>query len=415
MSRILLHSLVFSPDSVSTSYIVTDLALELKRLGHDITVLTTTPHYNIDKKALRSQVLEKKWFGILYYSQCAGMPVWHVKVPMKANRVWTRVVDYIKFHLVSLAVNLFLIKKQDIVIANSPPLTIGIIGHLLALRWGVKSLYVVQELYPDIAINRGVIKQDALIKLVRYLERLVYYFNDHIVTINEQFKKIIATRGVDLKNISFIPNGIDCAFYRPFVQNKAFLEAHSLTKDFVVLYAGNVGLMQDWESVIFAAQQLCDYPIKFAIIGDGVKRKWLEDKVRQLKLRNIILIPYQSNQMMPLINASADIGMVPMTRLGVKDGFPSKVFTNFASAKSVIISADKDSEMAQLIEASGCGRTISPGDRDAFYKAVLKAFNEKSLLIKEGAKGREFILKHFSKQASAKKYNLIISELTGCG
>ena len=252
MSRILLHSLVFSPDSVSTAYIITDLALELKGIGHDVTVLTTTPHYNIDKQALKSQPLERKWLGILYYSQCGGIPVWHVKIPMKGSKIWVRAFDYVRFHFISLLVNLFLLKKQDIIIANSPPLTIGILGYLLALRWGVRSIYVVQELYPDIAISRGVIKQKILIDLARYLEKLVYRWNTRIVTITEQFKKTISTRGVFAGKISFIPNGVDCEFYRPLSKSNEFLESNGLIGDFVVLYAGNIGLVQDWESVVFA-------------------------------------------------------------------------------------------------------------------------------------------------------------------
>ncbi|MBU1811362.1 MAG: glycosyltransferase family 4 protein [Candidatus Omnitrophica bacterium] len=413
MSRVLLHSLVFSPDSVSTSYIITDLALELKRLGHDVTVLTTTPHYNIDKEALKSQPLKRKWLGILYYSQCGGIPVWHVKIPMKGSKIWVRGLDYVRFHLVSLLVSLFLLKKQDIIIANSPPLTIGIIGYLLALRWGARSIYVVQELYPDIAISRGVIKQKILIDLARYLEKLVYRWNTRIVTITEQFKKTISTRGVLPGKISFIPNGVDCEFYCPLSKNKAFLEANGLIGDFVVLYAGNIGLMQDWESVVFAAQHLSDYPIKFVVVGDGIRRKWLEDRIEQLNLKNIILIAYQPKQLMPLINASADITMIPMTRIGIKDGFPSKIYASFASAKPVIVSADIDSEMEQLIEISGCGRAVPPENNDAFCDAVLRAFNEKALLVDEGMRGRAFVLKHYSKQASAAKYNLIISELTG--
>jgi colanic acid biosynthesis glycosyl transferase WcaI len=412
MSRVLLHSLIFSPDSVSTAYIITDLALELKRLGHQVSVLTTTPHYNIDQEALAAQPLEKKWLGLLYYSQCQGIPVWHVKIPMKGSRIWARALDYLRFHAISLVANLFLLKKQDIVISNSPPLTIGIIGPLLALRWRAKSVYVVQELYPDIAINRGIVKQKIIINLARYLEKMVYCCNARLVTIAEQFQEIITKRGVSSGKVLFIPNGVDCKFYCPLPKNNVFLETHGLTDNFIVLYAGNIGLMQDWESVIFAAQQLSGYPIKFVVLGDGVNRKWLENKIKQLSLNNIIVISYQPKQLMPSINASADIIMVPMIPLGIKDGFPSKIFTSFASARPVIVSADQDSEMQRLTESSGCGRVVVPGDNQVFSDAVLKAFNERDLLADEGLRGRAFVLEHYSKQASAAKYNLIISELT---
>ncbi|MEW6088383.1 MAG: glycosyltransferase family 4 protein [bacterium] len=411
MSRILLHSLVFFPDRVSTAYIVTDLALELKRFGHNVTILTTTPHYNIDKKTLKSYTLKKKWLGFLYYGQCDGIPVWHIKIPIKGNRLWLRAVDYVKFHFFSLLVNLFLLEKQDIVISNSPPLTIGIIGYFLALRWKAASVYVVQELYPDIVISRGLIKWKVLINLMKYLEKLVYRWNTHIVTITEQFKKIISTRGIFPEKISFIPNGVDCEFYRPLQKNNTFLEANGLVGYFIVLYAGNIGLMQDWESVVFAAEHLSDYPIKFVIVGDGICRNWLGDRIKELNLGNIVLIPYQSNHIMPLINASVDIIMIPMTQVGIRDGFPSKIYTSFASAKTVIISAYKDSEMEQLIKTSGCGRMVLPENHEAFCDAVLKAFNEKYLLEDEGIKGRLFVLEHYSKQASAEKYNSVISKL----
>lgn len=411
MSNVLLHSLTFSPDSVSTSYIVTDLALELKRLGHAVTVLTTTPHYNIDEEALRAQPLKKKWLGILYYSECDGIPVWHVKIPMKRSKIWIRTLDYIRFHFISLLVNMFVLKKQDIIIAISPPLTIGIIGYLLALRWRVKSVYVVQELYPDIAIRAGIIKQKVLIDLSRYLEKLVYYCNAHIVTVAEMFKDTISTRGVLAENISFIPNGVDCDFYSPLPKNNEFIQKYNLKGEFIILYAGNIGLMQDWESVIFSAQNLFGYPIKFVIIGEGTRRKWLEDRVKQLSLKNIVLIPYQSKQMMPLINASADIIMIPMTRTGIMDGFPSKIYTSLASARPVIVSANNDSEMGQLIKICGCGRIIPPENKQAFCDGMLRAFNEKYLLKNEGINGRELVIKHYSKQSSATKYNLIISKL----
>lgn len=412
MSRVLLYSLVFSPDSVSTAYIVTDLALELKRLGHDVTVITTTPHYNIDKEAFKSQPLEKKWLGILYHSQYNGIPVWHVKISMKGNKIWARALDYMQFHVVSFLVNLFLLKRQDIVIANSPPLTMGVIGPLLALRWGAVSVYVVQELYPDIAISRGIIKQKVLIDLARWLEKMVYRRNTHIVTITEEFKKNISARGVCSGKISFIPNGVDCGFYRPLPKNNEFAGQNGLAGYFVVLYAGNIGLVQNWESVLFAAGHLADYPIKFVVVGDGIRRKWLRDRIKELNLSNVILIEYQPKQMMPLINAGADVIMIPMTQIGIRDGFPSKIYTSLAAARPVIVSADNGSEMERLIKASGCGRVVPPENNEAFCGAILKAFNEKSLLKDEGVRGRNFVLKYYSKQVNSAKYNSIISKLT---
>ena len=76
--RILIYSLVFSPDGVSTAYLYSDLVLGFKNKGYDISVLTSTPHYNLTKDSLEKQPLQKKFFGLLYNSFFNGIKVYHI-------------------------------------------------------------------------------------------------------------------------------------------------------------------------------------------------------------------------------------------------------------------------------------------------------------------------------------------------
>jgi colanic acid biosynthesis glycosyl transferase WcaI len=413
LSRVLLHSLVFPPDGVSTAYIMADLAFELKRLGHSVTVLTTTPHYNIEQSASVRQPMQKHWAGLLYYSEYHGIPVWHVKLPMKGNRIWARVVDYVRFHLLSLVASLYTIGTQDIAIAVSPPLTIGVVSWLQGLRWRVPSIYVIQELYPDIAIRQGVVRGKIVIGMMRWIERLVYSRNAMIVSIAKQFSEIIRKRGVPEHKICIIPNFVDTSLYRPLSRDNPFSEKYGLLEDFVVLYGGNVGLVQDWESVLFAALTLSELPIQFVIVGDGMRWAWLRDEVEKRNLRNVKLLGYQQKELMPQINASCDIGIIPMTRAGAQDGFPSKIYSILASGKPVIVSADQNAEMAAIVRRVGCGRVVPPEDRQAYADAVLSAFCERELLPAEGERGRRFVEKDYSKEAIAQKYDALIHQLTG--
>lgn len=413
MSRVLLHSLVFSPDGVSTSYIMTDLALELKRLGHSVTVLTTTPHYNINQKALEGQPMKKRWLGLLYYSECGGIPVWHVKLPMKGSRVWTRAVDYVRFHILSLIASLYTIGPQDVVIATSPPLTIGVISWLVGLRWHAPSIYKVAEVYPDLAIRQGVIRGKIMIGIMRWLEQLVYSRSAMIVPIADQFRDVIRGRGVPDQKLLTIHDFVDTALYRPLPRDNPFAKKHGLLEDFIVLYGGNVGIVQDWESVLFAAETLSSLPIRFVIVGDGARWEWLSGEIVKRGLQNIKLLGYQSKELMPEINASCDIATIPMTRTGAQDGFPSKIYTNLASARPVIVSADLNAEMAAIVRRVGCGRVVPPENRQAFADAVLLAFCERELLPVEGERGRKFVEKDYSKEAIARKYDALIHQLTG--
>jgi len=413
LSRVLLHSLVFSPDGVSTSYIMTDLALELKRLGHSVTVLTTTPHYNISQEALGSQPMQKYWLGLLYYSECGGIPVWHVKLPMKGNRVWARAVDYVRFHILSLIACLFMIGPQDIVIATSPPLTIGVISWLLGVRWHAPSVYKVAEVYPDLAIRQGVIRGKIMIGIMRWLEQLVYSRSAKIIPIADQFREVIRGRGVPDQKLLTIHDFVDTDLYQPLPRDNPFAKNHGLLEDFIVLYGGNVGIVQDWESVLFAAETLSSLPIRFVIVGEGARWAWLSDEIAKRGLEKVKLLGYQSKDLMPQINASCDVAIIPMTRTGGKDGFPSKLYTNLASARPVIVSADQDAEMAAIVRRAGCGRVVPPEDPQAFADAVLSAFRERELLHAEGERGRKFVEKDYSKEAIAQKYDALIRQLTG--
>jgi colanic acid biosynthesis glycosyl transferase WcaI len=392
---------------------MTELAIELRRLGHSVTVLTTTPHYNFDQAALSRQPMQKRWAGLLYYSECEGIPVWHVKIPVKGQRVWARAFDYVRFHIMSLAASIRTIGPQDIVIATSPPLTIGAISWLLGTRWHAPSVYKVAEIYPDLAIRQGVVRHPILISLMRWLERLVYARNAMIVPIAEQFKQTIQQRGVPNDKLCVIPDFVDTDLYRPLPRANPFAEAHGLLDDFVVLYGGNIGLVQDWESVLFAAAAHADLPIQFVVVGDGSRRAWLEDEVKERGLLNIKLLGYQPKELMPQINASCDIGTIPMTRTGALDGFPSKIYTNMACAKPVIASAGTDSEMAWIIKKARCGRVVPPEDREAYAHAVLTAFRERAALPEEGQRGRSFVEKDYSKEAIARKYDTLIRQLAG--
>ncbi|HEV2130698.1 MAG TPA: glycosyltransferase family 4 protein, partial [Longimicrobiaceae bacterium] len=246
MARVLLHSLVFAPEANSTSYLMTDLARQLQRQGHAVTVLTTTPHNNLEAGALARQPLRRVWPGLLYRSALEGIPVWHVKLPMKENRVLRRMLDYIRFHAVSLVAGPALVGRYDIVLAPSPPLTIGVAGWVLSVWGRTPVVYNVQEIYPDFAINQGLIRNPAFIRLLQWVERFVYARSDRIVSISEGFQRTIRARGVAEEKLLVIPNFVDTELYRPLPRHNEFSAQHELDDDFVVLYGGNIGLSQDW-------------------------------------------------------------------------------------------------------------------------------------------------------------------------
>lgn len=412
MSRVLLHSLVFSPDGVSTAYIMTDLALELKRLGHEVSVLTTTPHYNLDPAAHARQPMRRRAWGLWFESELDGIRIWHVTLPQKGNRVWARAFDYVRFHMLSLSMSLWTIGPQDIVLSTSPPLSIGAVSWLLGVRWGAPSVYKVAELYPDLAIRQGAIRSPLMIWLMKRLERLVYARNAMITPIADQFRRQIRERGVPDRKLRTIPDSVDLGIYRPLPRRNQFAMEHGLLDDFVVLYGGNIGFFQDWDSVLYAAAHVADLPVRFVVVGDGGRRDWLERQIEDRALPNVALFGYQPKERMPEINAACDIALVPLTVAGSKEGFPSKVYSNLACGRPVLVSAEEGSEMGALVMTARCGRTVTPENGPALAAAVRQAYEEREHLPEEGRRGRELIEREYSKESIGRRYDALIRELT---
>ena len=154
LKRVLIHSIVFSPDGVSTAYLYNDIALGLVDNGFDVVILTTTPHYNLIESELVKQPIAKKLFGLYYQSDFKGIQVYHIPLKKYKSTV-KRLMSFVYWHILSLFIG-FSIKKINFVLSPSPPLSIGFISLLIAKLKRAKSVYNVQEIYPDLLINQGV-------------------------------------------------------------------------------------------------------------------------------------------------------------------------------------------------------------------------------------------------------------------
>lgn len=413
MARILLLTLVFAPDGVSTSVLMTELATELQALGHEVQVLTTTPHYNVEPEARARQPLRRRWGGLLFESRYGEIPVYHASIPTKGARVGARLLDYLRFHAISTWAGLVKLRGYDVILAPSPPLTIGVEAWLLGLVRRAPFIYNVQEIYPDVAVSLGVLKNRHMIRLMRWLERFTYGRATCITVISEKFRHRLLDKGVPEDKVCVIPNFVDTEFIQPGPRHNAFTEQHGLEKKFVVSYAGNIGLTQGFEIILAAARQLAHLPnIHFLIVGDGTRRRWLETQLAEDVYANVTLLPYQPRSTVPLIYAGSDLCLVPLKRGTAQETFPSKIYTIMAAGRPVIASADSDSELAWVVEQAQCGWAVPPDDPTALANAIETAYQQRTELAQKGKCGRNYVLKHHSRQAVAKQYDSLIRQLT---
>lgn len=411
--KTLLLSLVFAPDSVSTANLLTELCCQLKKLGNDFTVITTTPHYNHDPEILQKQPLKPRLGKILFQSDCEGIPVYHVRVQAKGKRVISRLLDYFFYHLISIFWGVRIRAEYDAILASSPPLTIGLCAIFLSRLRRVPFVYNVQEIFPDILVRMGVIKNRFLIYVLERLEKFIYERAKVITVISEKFRQQLIRKGVSPSKLCVIPNFVDVDFFQPGKRHNDFSAQHQLDDRFVVLYAGNIGLTQDFETIIAAAQKVQDQPeICFLIVGDGARREWLETQINQLSLKNVRYLPYQPHSAVPNLYASSDVCLVPLHRNTALDTFPSKIYTIMAAGRPVITAADQDSELAAIVEQTKCGLAVAPSDPDALAAAVKQAYINPDGLHEMGQMGRSYVVQHHSPEIVAQQYAALFRTIT---
>ena len=407
--RILIYSLVFSPDGVSTAYLYNDLALEFQKKGYEVCVLTTTPHFNLIKGALSKQPLQKRFLGLFYVSDFNSIKVFHI--PLKKHKsTLLRMLSFIYWHKMSFIVGLFL-KRPDVILTPSPPLTSGLLAILLAKLKGAKTIYNVQEIYPDLLINLGHLKNTFVINFLKRLERFVYNSSNAVTTIDKQFYNTIKPRIKQESSLHIIPNFVDTDLY--VTESSTKLPAEFLSKPGFInmLYAGNIGLAQEWDLVLNVAKEIRNESITIWIIGEGIKKEYVKSQIEKYNLYNIKLLPYQDRKYMPAINLFADFNIIAKNKSMENEGFPSKVYSIMASGRPMVIVSSENTPIISFLNETNTSLLVTDHSLSGFKNAVLKLAGDKELRISLGANGRKIIDQDYTKPKIINEYNYLIENI----
>lgn len=415
MKRVLIHSLIFSPDGVSTAYLYNDIALRLQQRGYEVVVLTTTPHFNIVPEQVEKQPMRWKVWGFCKVSKFNGMTVLHVP-QKKFKSTILRLLGFVYWHIVSFFIGLT-IKHVDLILSPSPPLTIGMLNLWLGKLKGCKVVYNVQEIYPDILKLKG----GMTLKFLRWMEHKVYYGSDAVTTIDKVFYDTIVDRFEDKRKLHIIPNFVDSELYHE-VNNQELENLRTrwvntnLSNDpntIKLLYAGNIGHAQSWEPLIELADRTCDLNVEYIVIGEGAKRGYVEEEIKKRGLEKLHLLPYQPRELMPAILSYSDASFIFMAPEMDGDGFPSKVYTIMACQRPMLILSSENTPIVNFLKDKGCAKLITEKD---FEKKVGEMAAWLSNITKEelremGKRGLAEIESNFTKEKVTDMYVDLVDSL----
>ena len=411
MKRVLIHTLIFSPDGVSTAYLYNDIALRLQQRGYEVVVLTTAPHFNIVPEQVEKQAMRWKVWGFCKVSKFNGMTVLHVP-QKKFKSTVLRLLGFVYWHIVSFFIGLT-IKHVDLILSPSPPLTVGWMNLGLARLKGCKVVYNVQEIYPDILKLKG----GFVLKFLRWMEHKVYNGSDAVTTIDKVFYDTIEPRFEDKSKLHIIPNFVDTGLYRALssLQVNSLLDPKLFpnTDSIKLLYAGNIGHAQSWEPLIELADKTRDLNVEYIVIGEGAKRDYVEEEIKKRGLDKLHLLPYQPRELMPAILSYSDASFIFMAPENDGDGFPSKVYTIMACERPLLVSSGENTPIVNFLKDKGCAKLITEKDFDKKVNEMVEWLRTvtKEDLSQMGNKGLAEIRAKYTKEKVTDMYVDLVDEL----
>ena len=412
--RIVLLSLVFRPDNVSTAHVMADLAADLVAAGHEVTVFTTTPHYNQDRGAEAAQPRRSYWGRLLQTSDYRGMRVFHAWMPRKGRSVLLRLLAWIWFHVVSTVAALVLARRPAVILVPSPPLTAGLSAWVLGGLRSAPFVYNVQEIYPDIAINLGALRNPTAIRMMYALERFVYRRARAITVIAPRMRERLLEKGVPAPKVVVIPNFVDLGDLSPRPKDNPFSREFRVHDKFVVSYAGNLGPAQGLECFVDVAALLRELAhVRLLLIGDGMLAEPLRARAAAQGLANLLVIPYQPYSVVPDIYGASDVCVVAQAAMTGSDAIPSKVYRIMACERPIVAATDHRSDLAHLIRDADAGVVIPAESADALATAVRDAVASPERWRRRAASGRAYVAAHYARGTVSGQYEKLLQDVAG--
>ncbi|HVT05911.1 MAG TPA: glycosyltransferase family 4 protein [Polyangia bacterium] len=317
-----------------------------------------------------------------------------VRVPhtrFAKQHVGGRLVNWASYALLTLVVGLS--RRADVIIVATDPPILGVVACMLALWHRCPVITSCQDLYADVACRIGMVERGRAYGLLDAVTRWALRRSDLVVALSRDMASLLEAKQVSPSQIEIIPNWADTGAISPVERDDTnpIVRELDLRGRFTIMYAGNIGLAQDFESWLEALRQL-DAPRESwtaLVVGDGVRRGWLEQRIRELGISgNVRLLPRQPDARLPAVLGAASLHVVPLRKGLAGCVAPSKVYPILAAGRPFLAIADRDCEMTREAVEHGCGIWAPAGDAAAVRERLEWALAHVDELRRMGDRAR---------------------------
>jgi glycosyltransferase involved in cell wall biosynthesis len=378
--RLCLLTQYFPPEMGAPQGRLSELGERLIDRGWEVEALTALPNYPTGKifegyEARRPRV-----------EQVGRIRT--VRVPLIPSKggFTKRLASYFSFVAAASWWGPKLCERPDLIFVESPPLFIGYAARYLSSRWKCPFIFNVSDLWPDSAVDMGIVRKDSLaVSLASRLEHSLYA---EAAGITGQTDDIISTvrERAGSKPTAVITNSVDAQRFGKDRIDDATRALIGPAPGPIFMYAGLLGLAQGLDQILDVAKVLpASLPGRFVLVGDGPVREHLIERVARERIDRVRIVPMQPRERVPSLLAAADAALITLGGK-IHGAVPNKIYEAMASSLPIIIVAE--GEAVRRVVEVGAGLGVPPNDTPALLAACRILIADPEQRARYGKRGR---------------------------
>lgn len=394
--RVYIVSAVFPPEPMTSASVARDIAEEMTRRGHEVTVFTSFPNRPAGKIV---SPYRRSWKEIERRDGYEIIHSWHT-LSIRPTFI-SRVAENISFGVTS-TIQLLKKPEPDVVYLNTWPLFAQCLTTY-ALSWRrIPLVCAVKDLYPESFFGEGRIsKKNMFFQLGLAIDRRIYAQSTLVAPLNSiMAEHIISTRSISPSKVLVVQDWVDASFLpdNQLTWNR-FRKRHRFSPDlFLAMYVGSMTRMAGLELYVLAAEKLrYRQDIRIVLVGDGSMRQEIEEMIQEKNLQNIqIIYPLEPGDV-PEVQAASDVLMLSLLPGGADHALPSKLIYYMFSQRPILASVNKNSPPARVIQEANCGFITQQGSPQDLADHLIRLAEDRLSLRHLGENSRRYAEKHFLK------------------
>lgn len=399
----------FPPEMGAPSARTYEHARHWVRMGHEVTVITGFPNHptGIIRPEYRGYFIKRESID--------GIDLLRTWIYCAANKGFLRrILNFLSFFFSSFVLGALKTRRPDLIVGTSPQFFCAVSAYLLSILKRVPFVFEVRDIWPQSAIELGVLKNRIIIRLLEAIEMHLYRRAALIVIVAESTRQYLIDKGVDSAKIAIIPNGIDDGYLASATATPDDVRRETgLEGKFIVSYIGTHGISHALGVVLQAAGQLRDdISIHFLFIGEGAEKASLKSQAAGMNLSNVTFIDEQPRERLLAFYRASDLSLVPLKRLPIfRKVLPSKLFELMGAGCPVICGVE--GEAARLVTRSEAGVCVEPENVEALVNAIRLLRDDPALRAQMSSNGQSFVKANYLRSTLAWRYLEEMQKVSG--